>query len=127
VINKDILVKYVKIILGGEVNTNLTLVDFSLNEEQRNIVNLVNNEAKKDKKLANLLEDLKYSNNKNMILEKYFEEQEDKNVETKDLFNARIGSKGIVNNYGFINLSSLGAIVSIVAFILSLVVTFCVR
>lgn len=126
-INKDILVKYVKIILGGEVNTNLTLVDFSLNEEQRNIVNLVNNEAKKDKKLANLLEDLKYSNNKNMILEKYFEEQEDKSVETKDLFNARIGSKGIVNNYGFINLSSLGAIVSIVAFILSLVVTFCVR
>lgn len=135
-INKGVLVKYVRIISGCDANPNLTLVDFSLNEEQRNIVNLVNNEAKKDKKLANLLDDLKYSNNKNMVIEKYFAEDEkaklNNNSEDNEsvkhaMFNARIGNRGVVNNYGFINLSSLGAIVSIVAFILSVVVTFCTK
>ena len=45
-----ILIKYVRIISGYDADPNLTLVDFTLNEEQRSIVNLVNEEAKKDAK-----------------------------------------------------------------------------
>ena len=54
-INKETLIEYFRIISGGDADPNLTLVDFTLKDEQRNIVNLVNEEAKKDKDLANLL------------------------------------------------------------------------
>jgi len=49
-ITKEVLNEYVRIMSGCDVDPNLTLVDFSFNEKQRNVVNLVNNEAKTDKK-----------------------------------------------------------------------------
>lgn len=114
-INKDVLTKYVRIITGCDADPNLTLVDFSLNDEQRNIVNLVNEEAKKDKKLAELLDDLKYSNNKMSVIDAYFDEKE---------VNVSVNcKKEKIDNYGFINLSNLGLIVGFVTFTLAVVIT----
>ena len=124
-INKDMLLKYVRIISGCDADPNRTLVDFSINEEQRNVVNTVNNAAKKDKKLAALLEDLKYSNNKTKDIEKYFEntkEEKSENVNPKkEILNRTMGIK---ENYGFVNVASLTTTVAIVAWILSMIITF---
>ena len=127
-INKDILIKYVRIISGCDADPNYTLVDFSLNDEQRNIVNTVNNEAKKDKKLAALLEDLKYSNNKNKDIEKYFNiNKENKSVKEskvttkKEVLNRTIGIK---ESYGFVNVASLTTTVVVVVWILLMIITF---
>ena len=124
-INKDMLLKYVRIISGCDADPNRTLVDFSINEEQRNVVNTVNNAAKKDKKLAALLEDLKYSNNKTKDIEKYFGSNKEKkatkvNSKKEDL-NRTMGLK---ENYGFVNVASLTATVAVVAWILSMIITF---
>lgn len=121
-INKDMLIKYVRIISGYDADPNLTLVDFSLNEEQRNIVNFVNEEAKKDKNLAMLLDDLKYSNNKNKLIEDYFNNLEEEKVEEVKS-NLRFCGREI-NSYGFINSASLIITVEIVVLILSLFVRF---
>ena len=115
-ISKDILIKYCQIISGGSADPNLTLVDFSLNEEQRNIINMVNNASKKDKKLANLLEDLKYSNNKKSVIENYFNNEINANKEMKS---RRVN----VNNYGFVSASTLIIIVETVVLALALVVS----
>lgn len=127
-INKDILIKYVRIISGCDADPNYTLVDFSLNDEQRNIVNTVNNEAKKDKKLAALLEDLKYSNNKNKDIENYFNiNKENKSVKEskvttkKEVLNRTIGIK---ESYGFVNVASLTTTVVVVVWILLMIITF---
>lgn len=121
-INKDMLIKYVRVISGYDADPNLTLVDFSLNEEQRNIVNLVNEEAKKDCGIAMLLDDLKYSNNKSKLIEDYFNNLEKENInERKD--NLRFCGREI-NSFGFINSASLIITVEIVVLILSLFVRF---
>ena len=121
-INKDTLIKYVRVISGYEADPNLTLVDFSLNDEQRNVVNLVNEAAKKDKGLASLLDDMKYSNNKSKLIEDYFNNLEKENInERKD--NLRFCGREI-NSFGFINSASLIITVEIVVLILSLFVRF---
>lgn len=117
-INKDMLIEYFKIIYGYGADSNLTLVDFSLNDEQRKIVNIVNDEAKKDKNLANLLEDLKYSNNKTKIIEEYFDKQNEEKNNTVKNINTRI------DNYGFINTTNLISIIAITMIVLVLVITF---
>lgn len=123
-INKEILLKYVRIISGCDADPNRTLVDFSINEEQRNVVNTVNNAAKKDKKLASFLEDLKYSNTKTKDIEKYFSNEKnniEKSVPKKEVLNRTMGIK---ENYGFVNVASLTATVAVVAWILSMIITF---
>lgn len=120
-INKDVLTKYVRIISGCDSDPNLTLVDFSLSDEQRNIVNLVNEEAKKDKRLANLLEDLKYSNNKNSVIEDYFNNKH--NDSNGLVLGGRNTSREKIDNYGFINLSVLSLVVGIVVLTLGIVIS----
>lgn len=121
-INKDMLLKYVRIISGCDADPNHTLVDFSINEEQRNVVNTINNAAKKDKKLAVLLEDLKYSNNKTKDIEKYFDSnQESESTQKKEILNRTMGIK---ESYGFVNVASLTTTVAVVAWILSMIITF---
>lgn len=120
-INKDVLTKYVRIISGCDADPNLTLVDFSLNDEQRNIVNLVNEEAKKDKRLANLLEDLKYSNSKNSVIEDYFNNKH--NDSNGSVLGGRNTSREKIDNYGFINLSVLSLVVGIVVLTLGIVIS----
>lgn len=66
-IDKGVLFEYVKII--EEYISNPTVV---LTENQINLINLVNSEAKKDEKLAKLLEELRSSSDKNAIVEKYY-------------------------------------------------------
>lgn len=133
-ITKDVLNEYVRIMSGCDVDPNLTLVDFSFNEKQRNIVNLVNNEAKKDKKLDNLLEDLKYSNNKKALIEEYFNKREKTKVkeekkESKKNNIHNIGNYGRVNvnNYGFIDTTSLASIIVITASILTIIISLGTR
>lgn len=125
-INKEILMEYVKIISGYGADPNRTLVDFSLTEEKRNIVNLVNNEAKKDKKLNELLENLKYSNNKTSVIEAYFNKEESKTT-FNDIATEANYMKEKINNYGFINLSGLASIVGIVTLILMITITLGTR
>ena len=123
-INKDMLIEYFRIISGSDADPNLTLVDFSLNDEQRNLVNLVNEEAKKDKKLARLLDDLKYSNNKTKVIEEYFNNNESFMSENKQNIPVpRFCGRIIENDYGFINMSSLAAIVGMITLILTLVIS----
>ena len=122
-INKETLIEYFRIISGGDADPNLTLVDFTLKDEQRNIVNLVNEEAKKDKDLANLLDKLKYSNNKTKVIEEYF----DNNEENSDIRNVRFCGRVLNDDLGFINMKSLSLIVGITAFVLALVITFATR
>lgn len=111
-INKETLMKYYRITSGSGFDSDFTLVNFSLTSEDRDIINLVNNEAKKDKKLANLLEDLKYSNNKVAIIEEYFaNEKSSKNY-----------GKEKIDNFGFVNMAGLASIVGIVTLILSLTI-----
>lgn len=76
--NKEILIQYAKI--WEEYNNNPS---FIFTEEQRNIINSVNKEVKNDEKLANLLEELKSSNNKINIIENYFNPQETNNQENE--------------------------------------------
>lgn len=137
-INRDVLIKYVRITSGCDADPNLTLVDFSFDDEQRNIVNLVNNEAKKDNNLADLLDSLKYSNKKIDVINEYFDRLENTNVvneevgqsEEKDfsvnILNARFCGRQI-DSYGFINLSSLATIVGTVTLILAVVITLCTK
>lgn len=113
-INKELLTRYVRIISGCDGDTNRTLVDFSLDAEKRNVVNLVNEEAKKDKGLAKLLDDLKYSNNKMKLIDEYFKDAKDVIV--------RNYSKEKIDNYGFINLSSLSMIIGAVVLALTVVI-----
>ena len=126
-INKDVLIKYVRIISGCDADPNLTLVDFSLNDEQRNVVNLVNDEAKKDKDLANLLDDLKYSNNKTKLIEEYFDKKVGVNSSDKSKHyvpNSRIDGKNIIDNSGFINMTSIVSMIGMVTIIITMVVAF---
>jgi len=119
-INKDMLNQYVRITSGYDADPNLTLVDFSLDEEQRNIVNLVIDESKKDKNLAKLLDDMKYSNNKNKLIEEYF----DNVVESQmNVSNVKFCGRDI-DSYGYINTASLIITVEIVVLILSLIIRF---
>jgi len=132
-ITKEVLNEYVRIMSGCDVDPNLTLVDFSFNEKQRNVVNLVNNEAKKDKKLANLLDDLKYSNNKKALIEEYFNKQEKTKVKVEkkeSKKNDHTVSNGVrvnVNNYGFIDTTSLASIIVITASILTIIISLGTR
>lgn len=121
-INKDTLIQYVKIISGCDVDPNVTLVDFTLDEEKRNVVNLVNEEAKKDKKLANLLDDLKYSNNKLLDVEKYFSVKVEDKVENVNVSNLKSYSRLKADNYGFVNMNILLSIVGIVTVVLSIAI-----
>ena len=134
-ISRDVLIKYVRIISGCDVDPNLTLVDFSLDDEQRNIVNLVNNEAKKDKKLSGLLDSLKYSNRKVDIINEYFDNLENINVAndkdeqleeydfSENILNARFCGRQI-DSYGFANITSIIAISGSLASILLLIISF---
>ena len=131
-INRDDLIKYVRITSGCDADPNLTLVDFSLDDEQRSIVNLVNNEAKTDKNLANLLDSLKYSNKKIDVINEYFDNLEKMNVisQSNDLpeennfniSNARFCGRQI-DSYGFVSLSSLAIVVGTVTLILAIVIS----
>lgn len=121
-INKDVLTKYVRIISGCDADPNLTLVDFSLSDEQRNVINLVNEEAKKDKDLANLLEDLKYSNNKNSVIEDYFNNSEISDS-SEPVIGGRNSNREKVDNYGFVNLSVLSLVIGIVVLTLGIVIS----
>ena len=127
-ITKEVLFEYVWIISGYDVDPNLTLVDFSFNDEKRKVINLVNNEAKKDKKLANLLEELKYSNDKKSVIEKYFDNQENTKENSKQNIH-NVGNHGRINanNYGFIDMTNLASIIAITASILTIVITFGTR
>lgn len=122
-INKETLIEYFRIISGTDADPNLTLVDFTLKDEQRNIVNLVNEEAKKDKDLANLLDKLRYSNNKTKVIEEYFDNKEESSYGG----NVRFCGRVLNDDLGFINMKSLSLIVGITAFVLALVITFATR
>ena len=122
-INKEMLIEYFRIISGTDADPNLTLVDFTLKDEQRNIVNLVNEEAKKDKDLANLLDKLKYSNNKTKVIEEYFDSKE----ANSGIRNIRFCGRVLNDDYGLINMKSLSLIVGTTAFILALVITFATK
>lgn len=117
--NKELLVDYIKIISEYDTNPNYTLVDFSLDGNKRDIINLVNEEAKKDKELANLLKDLKYSNNKTKDIEEYFNKKSKNN---NNYQNTRFCGRILSNDYGFVNLTSLIAITGSIALVLSLVI-----
>ena len=120
-INKDMLIEYVRIMSGTEVDPNLTLVDFSFTDEKRTVLNLVNDEAKKDKKLAGLLDDLKYSNNKIKVIEEYFNnEVSDNSNEISKVGNYR---REVIDNSGFVSVSSLAAVIGFVVLILTVVVS----
>jgi len=134
-ISRDVLIKYVRIISGCDVDPNLTLVDFSLDDEQRNIVNLVNNEAKSNKNLSDLLDSLKYSNKKVDIINEYFDNLENINVAndkdeqlkeydfSENILNARFCGRKI-DSYGFANITSIIAISGSLASILLLIISF---
>ena len=66
-VNRELLMEYVKII--EEYVSNPTFV---FNDEQRNIINLINKEAKNDGRLSNLLNELKNSNDKYSVIDKYY-------------------------------------------------------
>ena len=127
-ITKEVLFEYVRIISGYDVDPNLTLVDFSFNDEKRRVINLVNNESKKDKKLAKLLDELKYSNDKKSVIEKYFDNQENTKENSKQNIH-NVGNHGRINanNYGFIDMTNLASIIAITASVLTIVITFCTR
>ena len=121
-INRDMLIEYVRIISGADADPNLTLVDFSLTDEKRNIVNLVNETAKNDKKLAELLDDLKYSNNKMKVIDEYFS---NKKANNNSIDETKTGSyrKEVIDNCGFVSVSGLAAVIGFVVFILTVVIT----
>lgn len=126
-INKDTLLKYFRIMSGCDVNPNNTLVDFSLNDESRNVINLVNEEAKKDRKLAALLDDLKYSNNKVEMIEKYFDGKVETKVSGKNVSGLKTCGRMKVDNYGFINMTSLVSIIGVVVVAMSLVIAIATK
>ena len=72
-IDKNILMYYAR--LWNEYINNSNII---FNEEQANIINYINNEAKNNQELNKLLEELKQSNNKEELIENYFNKLENK-------------------------------------------------
>ena len=130
-INKIILLTYFEILSEYDANPCLTLVNFVLNPTKRNIVNFVNEQAKKDKKLADLLQDAKYSNNKEELINNYLSSRTEESESLVDLSESmkneygslRVFNRQFVNSYGFVSLAGLGAIVGFVALILTVVIS----
>lgn len=79
-INKDVMLNYVRI-----VNEYMSNPTFVFSEEDRNIINSVNRASKEDGNLARLLEELRNTSDKNAVIEKYFNPDQsnksDENVE----------------------------------------------
>ena len=121
-ISKGMLIEYVRIMSGAEADPNLTLVDFTLTDEKRNVINLVNEAAKVDKKLAGLLDDLKYSNNKMKVIDEYFGNEVDNNNSNEV---SKVGSyrREQIDNYGFVSVSGLAEVIGLVVLVLTVVIS----
>lgn len=98
-ITKDMMLSYIRI-----VNEYMSNPSFVFSEREKNIINSVNKIAKEDESVAVLLEELRVTNDKNAVIEKYFssskeEEKQEGNVEEMIAFTFGIDISHIEHKY----------------------------
>lgn len=98
-ITKDMMLSYIRI-----VNEYMSNPSFVFSEREKNIINSVNKIAKEDESVAVLLEELRVTNDKNAVIEKYFssskeEEKQEGNVEEMIAFTFGIDIRHIEHKY----------------------------